>query len=312
MKRGTFNHPKTGHLARLLGICRAAAGGYLEAMWHWTAEFTPAGDIGRYSDNEIAEGAFWPSEEASQIIAAMIESRWLDKCDQHRIIVHDWPEHCEDTVHSRLARQGQTFANGEQPSKTKLSQRERRQLDRVRRKTAAESGFCAHHGEKKPPAVADADALADAEPKPLPLPKPMPKPEDPVPELKANVKAFPALGAAQIRAGNSAGESLGNAVDAVVGQVAVAPAAAPQIPGDDLLARCLALEPECGGTQRGFWQKRLREIRQARKSASFERLLEEAETRMASQRVVQSKGYTDKLNSPAAWLNSQSRKLLNA
>ncbi|GMW02633.1 MAG: hypothetical protein AMXMBFR84_37690 [Candidatus Hydrogenedentota bacterium] len=310
MKRGTFNHPKTGHLARLLGVCRAAAGGYLEAMWHWTAEFTPAGDIGRYRDSEIAEGAFWPPDQASEIIAAMIESRWLDACETHRIIVHDWPEHCEDTVHSRLTRSGQTFANGEQPKKTKLSQRERHQVDRCRRKTAAVVRTTAENGEKKPPAVAVAVAVAG--PLPPPMPEPLPEPEADARANAANVSAFPAPGRSHNRVENSPDGAIGNAVSAVVGQVSESDAKAFRVPGDDLLARCLALEQRVGNSERTLWQRRLLEIRKARMANQFERLLEEAENRLANERIVHSKGYTDRLKSPAAWLNAESRKLLNA
>ena len=50
MKRGTIDHPKTLQLASVLKIRLLEAVGLLESLWHWTAKYSPRGNIGQYPD----------------------------------------------------------------------------------------------------------------------------------------------------------------------------------------------------------------------------------------------------------------------
>jgi hypothetical protein len=59
VKRGTPRHPKVAHLCELLRVKLPAAVGYLELLWHFTAEFAPQGDIGRFTDKRIEAGKAW-------------------------------------------------------------------------------------------------------------------------------------------------------------------------------------------------------------------------------------------------------------
>lgn len=116
MKSGTIDHPKTKRLARRLGINLAWAVGILESLWHFTRERAPRGDIGRYADDEIADAVYWPTERpAGDLVAALIDCGWLDRHDQHRLLVHDWPEHAESYVHAGLAKKTELFADGSRP-----------------------------------------------------------------------------------------------------------------------------------------------------------------------------------------------------
>ena len=59
VKRGTLEHPKLRALAKALEIPRPYAVGILESLWHLTARYAPQGDIGRFSDEEIARWVGW-------------------------------------------------------------------------------------------------------------------------------------------------------------------------------------------------------------------------------------------------------------
>ena len=111
MKRGTLEKAKLRLLAKRLGVSISHAVGILECLWHTTASCAPRGDIGRLEDEIIAESCFWEGE-APDLIEALVKEHWLDRHDEHRLIVHHWSEHADDAVHKRLADKGETFADG--------------------------------------------------------------------------------------------------------------------------------------------------------------------------------------------------------
>lgn len=98
MKRGTPEHPKTARLARLLARPKYQVVGVLESVWHFTQRYAPRGDVGKWSDEEIAASIQWEADPG-ELIDALVESGFLKRCDEHfRIYVHDWPEHADQTV----------------------------------------------------------------------------------------------------------------------------------------------------------------------------------------------------------------------
>ena len=120
MKRGTIQHPKTLALARELNCEILLAVGVLESLWHWCATYAPQGDIGKYPDEMIAEGICW-RKSPEKLIESLKKAGWLDANDKFRIVVHDWPDHCEEAVRKKLSRQGLTFWNGETQSRQKAT-----------------------------------------------------------------------------------------------------------------------------------------------------------------------------------------------
>ncbi len=108
MKRGTPRHPKTKALARRLKVAIPHAVGILEMLWHFAGEFAPEGNVGRVSDADIAEAVCW-TREPIQLIEALTIEHWLDKDEEYRLIVHDWPDHADDAVRKKLARQRRQF-----------------------------------------------------------------------------------------------------------------------------------------------------------------------------------------------------------
>lgn len=121
MKRTGLDHPKMKMLSRRLGIPIAYANGIMERLWHFAGKYCPRGDIGRFSDDEIAIEAGWEGD-ADTLISALRSkgSCFLDDSPAHRLIIHDWPDHCEDSVHKWLVDRMELFADGSIPKLTKI------------------------------------------------------------------------------------------------------------------------------------------------------------------------------------------------
>ena len=159
MKRGTPQHPKVADLAARLNITRPHAVGLLEMLWHFTAQYAPAGDVGKFSDAAIADALGWDADP-SALVAAMIASNWCNECGASRVVIHDWSEHAEDGVHTYLAVRGLTFADGTPPKTRKLNKQQRLQAAK-----RASARIAATNADASAP-VAEKSAVA---PCPLPL-----------------------------------------------------------------------------------------------------------------------------------------------
>lgn len=109
MKRETPRHPKTYDLMARLQCARPTALGYLELLWHFTAEVSIDGSVGRWPDGAIARACDW-NEEPSDFVNALVAAGWLDRDPTHRLLVHDWEEHCQRWVKLKLTKLGQEFA----------------------------------------------------------------------------------------------------------------------------------------------------------------------------------------------------------
>lgn len=96
MKRGTPRHPKTYALAEHLGIRLAEAVGILEMLWHHANQHTPRGDIGSLPDAAISQAVSW-HRRPQILIDGLVTARWLDRDETFRLVIHDWPDHCEQS-----------------------------------------------------------------------------------------------------------------------------------------------------------------------------------------------------------------------
>jgi hypothetical protein len=113
-------------LARALKVPVPMAVGIMEMLWHFTRDYADAGDIGRHTDAAIAEAVSWPSDrDVTELINALVQERWIDRHEKHRLVVHDWPEHADDYVHRKLALAGRYFYNGAKPHINKLTKDQR-------------------------------------------------------------------------------------------------------------------------------------------------------------------------------------------
>ena len=115
MKRGTPDHPKVVRLAKVLGVRRYVAVGLLEMLWHLTARYTPRGDVGKWSDDEIATALDWDSDPAT-LIYALLSCGLLEHHPSHRLIVHDWAEHADEAVKLLLKRRQCDFVSRHVPT----------------------------------------------------------------------------------------------------------------------------------------------------------------------------------------------------
>jgi hypothetical protein len=89
--------------------------GLMEGIWIFTGIHTPKGNIGRYSDEDIALWMEYPEDRASEMVAALVECEWLDIDQVHRLTVHDWSEHAENWVHLKLQKARLLFIDGQRP-----------------------------------------------------------------------------------------------------------------------------------------------------------------------------------------------------
>lgn len=125
MIRGTTRHPKTLDLASRLKITGQTATGILQSLWDYTAEWSPQGNIGKFSDELIADAVGWidyrvkrhtsrkvrtKTAAVPEIINALVDARWLDRDPEHRLLIHDWSDHCGRATVRRLQRAGLGFA----------------------------------------------------------------------------------------------------------------------------------------------------------------------------------------------------------
>jgi hypothetical protein len=169
-KRGVLEHEKTIMLAETLDIMEPFALGVLEAFWQWVAKYRPSGDLSSTRPSLMARSIRYTADPQA-LWNALAECGFID-LDGDRATVHDWSDHAEDSVHMRLARSTQRFADGSKPNMRRIPHDERAKLEAAFVRT--ESAPVAH------------DMSTDGA---LPLPKPKPMPSiSPQPPLQGGVK----------------------------------------------------------------------------------------------------------------------------
>lgn len=99
---------KFKRLQRRLKTGRKETVGLLELLWLATAKNAPQGDIGRFSNEEIAIECDWDGDH-DELVAALLECGWLDQHDECRLVVHDWADHAPNHVSNNLKRWGKSF-----------------------------------------------------------------------------------------------------------------------------------------------------------------------------------------------------------
>jgi hypothetical protein len=151
-------HPKVGMLASMLGIRRFEAVGVLEMLWHFTAQYCPQGDVGKRTDTQIAAFLDWPQDRATVLVEALVSCAWLDRNDEHRLVVHDWHDHSDGTCDKYLAEHGLKYATSRDPRRSER-QKAGPSRDKSRQvATSRDSRACAR--------------VPEPEPEPEPSPKP--------------------------------------------------------------------------------------------------------------------------------------------
>lgn len=110
MKHTTPDSMKFKRLCRRLQISPVVAAGTLELLWIATARDAPPGDIGRFTNEDIAIQVHWEGD-ADELVGALVDTGWLDTHQKYRLVVHDWHEHAPRYVHAWMKSKGLTFAS---------------------------------------------------------------------------------------------------------------------------------------------------------------------------------------------------------
>lgn len=150
MKSGTESLLKFQYLNDDFALGHWATVGVLQSLWMFATKNCPDGAIGRFSNHDIAYALGWncvppdphplgricpdkcKSDAAEWLMHCLIKRRWVDAHAEPdiRLLVHDWPIHCETTVHRKLARARWYFACGAEPKTSGLGKVERAEADR--------------------------------------------------------------------------------------------------------------------------------------------------------------------------------------
>ena len=128
-RRGTLYLAKTRRLARRLGRDAPGALGILEALWHVAAKERPQGDVGRGFDNADLADAMLYGGDPDQLVEALVAEGWLDRHPQLRLVVHDWPDHADNTVRTDLERRRLTFWDGTPVRRPRRREPDERQIE---------------------------------------------------------------------------------------------------------------------------------------------------------------------------------------
>ena len=110
MKSGTTAKLKFKKMTRKLGLPLWQGVGLLESLWTVTASEAPRGNIGVLSNEDIAALIEW-SGDADAMVEALVETRWLDRHETHRLVVHDWHDHAPNYVKGNIRKHGHDFAS---------------------------------------------------------------------------------------------------------------------------------------------------------------------------------------------------------
>jgi hypothetical protein len=107
MKAGTQNHLKTKRLKRLLKRPLYQIVGVLETLWLLAADCADEGNIGKFTDEEIADYLEWDGNPV-ELVRALSDAGWTDLDASGRPVIHGWIEHCpeyiKDRIRKRMAR----------------------------------------------------------------------------------------------------------------------------------------------------------------------------------------------------------------
>lgn len=114
MKQSTLGCMKFARLQAALGTPhRGDVTGILEMLWQFAGANAITGAVGKFRDEEIAAwmGCRLFDRTPSEMMELLVECGFLDAHPVHRLVVHDWHDHCASFVKGNLARYGGKFAN---------------------------------------------------------------------------------------------------------------------------------------------------------------------------------------------------------
>lgn len=112
MKEGTESKLKFKKLKRRLGLPEWQVIGLLESIWRLCRKDAQEGNIGRFSNEDIA-AAIEYDDDPDELVQALVACEWLDEDPdpEVRLIVHNWSEHVPSYLKGNFAKHKRTFAD---------------------------------------------------------------------------------------------------------------------------------------------------------------------------------------------------------
>ena len=87
-------HPKIYALVDRLNLRRNyEAVGIVVSLWLWAAKNAPDGDLSGFPDRAIGGAIGYPANLTKKLLAALVDSGWLDQSEAGGYRLHDWEEH---------------------------------------------------------------------------------------------------------------------------------------------------------------------------------------------------------------------------
>jgi hypothetical protein len=126
-RRDAMENPKIGRLARLLGMDWVTAWGLATALWQWSTKYAPTGLVTTQTVEDFCDRIRFGGDPDD--LSAAFAGAGLFDDHAKGWLIHDWPEHCEDSVHMALARKGAYFADGTKPKMNRLSVKEKEEAE---------------------------------------------------------------------------------------------------------------------------------------------------------------------------------------
>lgn len=140
-------------LKRRLKIPQWQCVGLLESIWLIGQHSAKRGDIGKMSNEDIAASMEWDGD-ADELIRHLVECGFLDEHPEHRLVIHDWEEHCPTWVKGNIHRSGSSFA-GDSKSEPKEATKDDTKYDtKYRTKEPTKYGTKEHTTK---PSLSDTD-----------------------------------------------------------------------------------------------------------------------------------------------------------
>src|SRR5688572_27041352 len=85
-----LHHKKTNRAIALLKCNRYKFIGHLHALWWWSLDNAPDGNLSDLLPAEIADAAGWDVGKADDFVSALVSVGFIDQEDMH---LHDWREY---------------------------------------------------------------------------------------------------------------------------------------------------------------------------------------------------------------------------
>ncbi len=106
------NHPKTKKMARKLGETIPSTIGRLHFLWWWAMDYAQTGDLSKFEPSDIADAVMWDGNP-NEVLTALIESGFIDACEDGTLAIHDWNDYAgrlidkrkQNTERKRLSRE---------------------------------------------------------------------------------------------------------------------------------------------------------------------------------------------------------------